>query len=314
MDPMTDLLSGPRAREAFVLRAVLEPPWGIEVRDRAPLTLVSVLAGSLSLGADTESAQLGPGDVLLVRSCASYTLHDQYRSRPGLVIHPGGRCQDLAGHPVHDSMSHGLRTWGNDPDGSDRLLIGTYGSVGSVGELLTAALPPWLVVRRDEAATGAADLMSAEMARDSLGQGALLDRLLDVLLIDTVRAYARLSADRTGGGRSWLTATDPVVVSALGLLHEHAARSWTLPSLARAAGASRASLSRRFVAQVGEPPMSYLTGVRLARTADLLARTDMTLASVAREVGYSGPFALSAAFKRRYGISPRDHRVAGRSP
>jgi AraC-like DNA-binding protein len=32
---------------------------------------------------------------------------------------------------------------------------------------------------------------------------------------------------------------------------------------------------------------------------------------VARQVGYSTPFALSAAFKRERGVSPRDHRRGG---
>jgi AraC-like DNA-binding protein len=34
-------------------------------------------------------------------------------------------------------------------------------------------------------------------------------------------------------------------------------------------------------------------------------------ASVARQVGYSTPFALSSAFKRAYGVSPKAHRASG---
>lgn len=57
-------------------------------------------------------------------------------------ILPGNRCVDLAGSPVAESMSHGLRTWGNAGPGSDALLIGVYSSVGEVGRLLASALPP----------------------------------------------------------------------------------------------------------------------------------------------------------------------------
>lgn len=309
MDPLTDLLAGPRARDAFVLRTVLEPPWAIEVRDRAPLTLVAVLRGSADFALGDDRARLGTGDVLLVQSCASYLLGDVQGSPPATVIHPGGRCQDLAGRPVHESMSHGLRTWGNDPHGREQLVIGTYGSVGAVGELLTAALPPWLVVRAEEHPSASLDLMSAEIARDAPGQGTLLDRLLDVLLIETVRAHAAIVARSAEGCGSWLTATDPVVVEALRLLHSGAGRSWTLESLALAARTSRATLSRRFLAQVGEPPMAYLTRCRLARAADLLTQEGATVAAAARAVGYSTPFALSAAFKRHYGLSPRDYRA-----
>ena len=68
-------------------------------------------------------------------------------------------------------------------------------------------------------------------------------------------------------------------------------------------------LARRFSEQVGEPPIAFLTNWRLALAADLLRSSSATVASVARQVGYSTPFALSNAFKREYGVSPREHRA-----
>ncbi|MYZ40407.1 MULTISPECIES: AraC family transcriptional regulator, partial [unclassified Streptomyces] len=50
-------------------------------------------------------------------------------------------------------------------------------------------------------------------------------------------------------------------------------------------------------------------GWRLALAADLLRGTDATVESVARKVGYSGSFALSAAFKRVRGVSPQEYRA-----
>ena len=83
-----------------------------------------------------------------------------------------------------------------------------------------------------------------------------------------------------------------------------------MASLASEAGVSRAALARRFSDLVGEPPMAFLTEWRLTLAADLLRDPDETLASVAYQVGYSSPFALSTAFKRARGISPREHRLA----
>jgi AraC-like DNA-binding protein len=56
--------------------------------------------------------------------------------------------------------------------------------------------------------------------------------------------------------------------------------------------------------------MSYLTGWRLALAADLLREPETTVADVARQVGYASPYALSTAFKRVRGVSPREHRAA----
>lgn len=54
--------------------------------------------------------------------------------------------------------------------------------------------------------------------------------------------------------------------------------------------------------------MAYLTGWRLDVAADLLRESDATVEAVARKVGYSTPFAFSAAFKRVRGVSPQEYR------
>jgi AraC-like DNA-binding protein len=64
-------------------------------------------------------------------------------------------------------------------------------------------------------------------------------------------------------------------------------------------GASSDGLSHR---------MAYLTAWRIDMAADLLANSDATVDSVARQVGYGSAFALSTAFKRIRGISPQRHR------
>lgn len=83
---------------------------------------------------------------------------------------------------------------------------------------------------------------------------------------------------------------------------------WTVANLATESGVSRAALARRFTDLVGEPPMAFLTEWRLSLAADLLRESDATIESVARQVGYGSAFALSTAFKRAHGISPREHR------
>ena len=91
-------------------------------------------------------------------------------------------------------------------------------------------------------------------------------------------------------------------------MEERLDEPWTVESLARCVGLSRAALARRFAQEVGEPPLTYLTRWRLAVAADLVLGTDLTLASIAVKVGYANAFALSAAFKRVQGESPRDFR------
>jgi AraC-like DNA-binding protein len=134
----------------------------------------------------------------------------------------------------------------------------------------------------------------------------VLDRLLDVLVVDTLRSWYQQQADLS----SWWDAHhDPIVGAALALIHDSPEQGWTISTMARAIGTSRANLARRFNDLVGEPPITYLTRWRLSLAADVLCQPQSTVTSTARSVGYGSPFAFSTAFKRRYGISPQQHRT-----
>jgi AraC-like DNA-binding protein len=205
-------------------------------------------------------------------------------------------------------MHLGVRTWGNSPDGSTTLLTGSYLADREVSRRLLAALPPVLVLPGGDFDHPLVAVLEHEIVRDEVGQQAVLDRLLDLLLIAVLRTWL---SDPDATAPAWYRAqSDPVVGRALRAMHDDPASPWTVATLAAEAGISRAALARRFAGLVGEPPMAYLSGWRLALAADLLREPGATLAAVAREVGYSTPFALSTAFKRVRGVSPREHRLA----
>jgi AraC-like DNA-binding protein len=70
------------------------------------------------------------------------------------------------------------------------------------------------------------------------------------------------------------------------------------------AAMSRSAFSERFRSLVGEAPIRYLSGLRLARAARLLHTTDTTVAEIARRAGYNSEEAFSRAFKLRFGAAP----------
>jgi len=307
MDGLADLLDGPRARGAFVLRAVMASPWGLRIEDEVPLTLVAVLRGCpVHVPDEGPPVVLHPGDVALVKGPAPYTFGDDPATKPRVRILPGQVCVDPDGQIVDQAMDLGVRRWGNAADGvgDTELLIGTWHGESEVSRPLLAALPACVVRRHGQCDATMVDLLAAETARDEPGQVAVLDRLLDLVLVSVVRSWVADGAGFTRG----IAHADPVVGRALRLVHGHPEHPWTLVSLARACGSSRAVLARRFTGLVGEPVIGYLTRWRLALAADLLVGTERGLEQIAREVGYSSPFALSAAFKRHHGVSPREYR------
>jgi AraC-like DNA-binding protein len=307
VDAFVGFLNGPRARGAFLLRSVLDPPWSLRIRDEAPLTIAAVLRGSAWVCYDDdEPIELRAGDVGVMRGPDHYTVADPPTTQPQVIIHPGQLCTTLEGVSVAESMRQGVRTWGTSPHGECVVLTGTYSCDGEIGRQLTGALPRLIVLRAGEWDCPVVPLLADEIDKEQPGQEAVLDRLLDLLVVAVLRAwFAR------GEAPAWYRAhADPIVGHAVRLLQNNAAHPWTVGALAREVGASRAALGRRFTELVGEPPMAFLTGWRLALAADLLLEPEATVGAIARRIGYTSPFTFSTAFKRRYGMSPQAYRRA----
>ncbi|WP_028924130.1 AraC family transcriptional regulator [Pseudonocardia acaciae] len=307
MDALAGLLDGPRARGAFLMRIVMDPPWSIRIADRAPLSLTALVTGHAWVALDgADAVRVGPGDIVINRGPDPYTFADDPATPVQAVIHPNQRCTTPDGVDLHDAMDLGVRTWGNSATGTTLMLVGSYNIDGEVSQRLLRALPVMLVLPAQAWRSPLTGLLGDEIVKDEPGQEAVLDRLLDLLLIAALRAWFARSGV---GAPKWYRAyDDPVVGQALRMLHHNPAHPWTVSEMAAAAGVSRAALARRFTELVGEPPMAFLTGWRLALAADMLTDQDATLEAVARKVGYSSPFALSTAFKRARGISPREYR------
>jgi AraC-like DNA-binding protein len=307
MDALAGLLDGPRARNAFLVRALLDPPWSLRIQDESPLCLVAMVRGDAwVLPDDGPALHLEAGDIMVTCGPEPYTVADDPSTPPHVIIHPGERCTTPDGRSLTAEMTLGVRTWGTNPDGRVLMLVGTYQMRGEVSRRLLTVLPRMLTISTATLDTPLVPLLNTELVKDEPGQEAVLDRLLDLLLIAVLRAWlARPDAGTPGWYRAH---SDPVVGPALRMIHNNPAHPWTVASLAAGAGVSRAALARRFTDVVGEPPMRFLTGWRLAMAADLLREPDATLGAVARRVGYSSAFALSAAFKREMGVSPQAHR------
>lgn len=93
MDAYTGLLDGPRARGAFLLRWIMNPPWSVRVQDRAPLTLVAMTRGGAWVVPDQGDARpLRGGDVAIMRGPDPYTIADDPATPAQVIVHPGQHC------------------------------------------------------------------------------------------------------------------------------------------------------------------------------------------------------------------------------
>ncbi|MEU2826387.1 AraC family transcriptional regulator [Streptomyces sp. HNA39] len=308
MDTLANLLDGVRAHGALFTRTVMNPAWSLRFTSGAQLTLLSSLDCTVWIAlADEEPIEVGPGDIAVLRGPAPYTVSEDPASPPRQVITSADYCARTAQAVAGGGPSLGPRTCGVAETGPT-LISGAYESRGGMSDRLLDALPDVLVVPESDGDPTLLALVNEEVRRARPGQQAVLDRLLDLMLVSTLRAWFDRPQNHAP---AWYRPTDDsVVTNALRLLHDHPAHPWTVESLATKVGASRSGLARRFTRHVGEPPMTYLATWRVALAADLLRDTDTTVGSIARKVGYANTFALSVAFKRCRGITPTQHRAA----
>ncbi|MEE1928145.1 AraC family transcriptional regulator [Streptomyces sp. TRM 70351] len=308
MDVFSDLIRGVRAHGSLFSSSTLSPPWALHFVDGAPLTLCTVLNGAGWIVPEHRPPELlRARETLLVRGPATFTFVDE----PGTRARPVA-CGERCTTPEQGGTRHrrGWNDCGGDGAGSagaTTLIVGAYPVRAEFSHRLLDALPAVLRVDGGDAAGPVLDHLAAEVAVDTPGQQVVLDRLLDWMLVCTLREWF----DRPGGEPPpwWAAQRDPVVGDALRLLHAEPAAPWTVAALAGRTGVSRSTLAKRFTALVGEPPLTYLTRWRMTLAADLLVeRESATVADVARAVGYSDPFGFSAAFKRVRGVSPSEFR------
>ena len=189
MSAILNMLDGTRARDAFALRASMSAPWSILVAPESPLTLLAgVKASFWLLSDDCAPVEIRPGDIAIARANTRFTIADMAERPPTVTIFRDQDCRDNDGNSVSERMLHGVRTWGNDPKGDTVFAVAAYENLSRTSDRLNAALPPILVITREEWRSPLVDLLCEEMERDEDGQAAVLDRLVDLLLTSALKA------------------------------------------------------------------------------------------------------------------------------
>jgi AraC family transcriptional regulator len=87
-----------------------------------------------------------------------------------------------------------------------------------------------------------------------------------------------------------------------------------LDTLARAAGVSAAQFVPRFTAAHGETPHQFVIRRRVDRARQLLAGSDLPIADIALQTGFSSQSHLTDVFRRQIGEAPAAYRRTGVRP
>jgi len=289
-DPLSEVIRLLQPRAVFSKCISGAGRWGVRYSDFGQPSFCAVLEGSCRLAVDgQDSLTLEAGDFVLLPATPGFTLSGFEPVTPE-------RIDPKAEPAPAGEVRHGTR--GGKPD--VRLLGGYFVFDSPDAALLVSLLPAQVHVRGVERLSVLVRLVGGEATERRSGRDLVLTRLVEVLLIEALRATP--GEDAPAGLLRGLA--DARVALAMRQMHGDPGRSWTVAQLARKAALSRSAFFDRFTRAVGMPPMEYLFAWRMAVAKDLLRRHDVAIAEIAQRVGYGSASTFSTAFSRHVGQPP----------
>lgn len=305
MDVLSEVLDVSGVRGSAGARIAATGDWGVEwIRDRDAV-VYAITAGIAYLTVDGAAPRLlMTGDVVILASGAAHSLS----SAPDAHIHS---CDVAA---AEDARRHGEELRLGNGDTETQILGASYSHDPAGSTPVFALLPPVIHLRAQKLDANLTDivrLLGRELARPGLATHLVLDRLVDVLLVEILRTW--LAATPQSDVSWWGVLRDPLLLQAVTRIHEAPGRRWTTETLAREVSTSKQTLIRRFSSFAGTTPGEYLTRWRMSLAAHRLRDTDDALETIAADVGYTSVYAFSRAFRRERSLPPGRYRTAARA-
>jgi len=298
MDPLDELVQGLRFRGSFYRSFDVRAPWCLDIPERRWISFHFQAVGRSCLRVDRHCFELSTGDFLVLPHGPAHTFSDSALTP---IPNPDASIEYLGFGPS-------LRIDG--PGERSVLVCGGARLAGPAALVLLSQLSTVVQIpnRKGQALywlRPTLEAIDSEAHHWQPGSDTVIARLVDVLLIHSVRAWIASAPDRSG----WIRAMrDPNIGRSLALMHASPERPWDIQSLAKSIGMCRASFAERFVSLVGKPPMTYLTECRMNFATTLLRDEPITLAQLSERLGYGSEAAFSRAYKKHFGIAPGAYR------
>lgn len=288
-DPLSSLVTLLRPAVSVSKRVEAGGLWQVERRNLSSPFYCAMVEGRCRLQVEGQDpVTLAAGDFVLIPHLNSFTMSSEVTPPP---------------HVARLPLETGPGTFRLGPPGADvdiRALVGHCRFDTPARGLLVTLLPQMIHVSGHERLMALVPAIHAETRADLPGRGLILERLLEVLVIEALR-----SGPVTGLPPGLLRGlADPQLAAALRLVHAGTTEAISVTTLAKAAGMSRSSFFARFRKEMGRAPMDYLTDWRMAVAKTLLREGRLSNAEIALRVGYGSASAFGMAFARHVGQTP----------
>jgi len=291
-DPLSQLLNLIEASATMSVGLEACGRWAIDVPPVSALKCNIIRQGSCFLEVQGERLMLAAGDCFLIGPDIPFVIGSDLNCSPI----PAADVFSQKAYKNHAKLDGGA--------GPGFLCHSGRMDLPLNSELLREILPSIVVIRAEsivaERLHWLTNRLEEELAGDVPGGAAMAIPIMQMIFIELIRSLPVMT------DRSWLSAlSDPRIGGALMAIHRDPGHNWRLDELAGISHLSRSQFSARFRAAVGNSPMEYILRWRMMQAHKLLARPNMTIASVAAQLGYGSESAFIYAFRRILGTTPR---------
>lgn len=138
---------------------------------------------------------------------------------------------------------------------------------------------------------------------DTLSRESLLLRLLSILVKNQEQSESEQTAYQE------IYSENQYIRIALDYISEAYQRDISVTDIAEAVGVTRAHLNRIFQENFHISLQNYLMDFRMGKAESLLVSTSTPIKDIAGKVGYTDALVFSKAFKRKFGVSPKNYRA-----
>ncbi|MGH2413325.1 MAG: AraC family transcriptional regulator [Microcystaceae cyanobacterium] len=148
-------------------------------------------------------------------------------------------------------------------------------------------------------------LLLAELKSGSIMGRLYVESLTQVLVIHLLRHYSTVTQTITSENRS-LTRTQ--LQQVIDYIHTHLDRDLSLVELASVVNISSTYFASLFKQAMGISPHQYVIQQRVEQAKLMLSKTDLAIADIAFQTGFSSQSHLTQQFKRLTGMTPKQVR------
>lgn len=287
---LSTILKEIRINDSFYVKSELYGEWGFEDPAKSKTVFHYVVEGEFLLRTlDNKIYKFTKGDLVL-------TVHGQghyIQSDENVKIK---KIEDVKTTFLEASLAKGKKT----------VIICGGMNLEPSWHPFFKALPSFIYSKREEQICtkwldNLIELMNIEVELNQAGNEAIITRLCEVLVIETIRKWLSKKDESLGLN---LALQDKNIGNALVKMHKEPNINWTIEQLAKESNMSRTSFYEHFSMKIGSSPIQYLTFLRMNMAADDLKKGIKTISQIAEDIGYDSAISFNRAFKKFWGNPP----------